>query len=127
MDQNVSKFIISFWSAMRKFANNNKLDIMKKYWVLEPNCRPSFQEIQGNINEVYINRSPKSISSEDHGHLQMSPQTVVFDKFSMASDVWSVAMTMWNFAMQPYFGLTNEEIIEHIHDGRISWEKKADW
>ena len=78
---------------------------MKKYWVLESNCRPSLQEIEGDINEAYISRSP---SSEDHEHLQMSPQTVVFDKFSIASDVWLVAMIMWDFVMQPYFGLSNE-------------------
>ena len=65
------------------------------------------------------------MSSEDHGHLQMSPQTAVFGKFSMASDVWSVAMTMWDFAIQLYFGLSNKEIIKHIRDGRISWEKKT--
>ena len=48
-------------------------------------------------------------------------------EFSMASDVWLVAMTVWDFAIQPYmyFGLSNEEVIKHIRDGRISREKKA--
>ena len=49
-----------------------------------------------------------------------SPQIVAFGEFSTASDVWLVAMTMWDFAIQPYFGLFNEEVINHIHDGRIS-------
>ena len=51
----------------------------------------------------------------------MSPEAVIFGKFSTAGDVWSFGVTMWeifSFAMQPYFGLSNEEVTKHIRMGR---------
>jgi serine/threonine protein kinase len=51
----------------------------------------------------------------------MSPEAVIFGKFSTAGDVWSFGVTMWeifSFAMQPYFGLSNEEVTKHIRRGQ---------
>ena len=51
----------------------------------------------------------------------MSPEAVIFGKFSTAGDVWSFGVTMWeifSFAMQPYFGLSNEEVTKHIRKGK---------
>ena len=51
----------------------------------------------------------------------MSPEAVIFGKFTTAGDVWSFGVTMWeifSFAMQPYFGLSNEEVTKHIRRGQ---------
>ena len=51
----------------------------------------------------------------------MSPEAVIFGKFSTAGDVWSFGVTMWeifSFAMQPYFGFSNEEVTKYIRTGR---------
>ena len=50
----------------------------------------------------------------------MSPEAVVCGKFTNQSDVWSFGVVMWevwSFAMQPYYGLTNEEVIQLVREG----------
>ena len=52
----------------------------------------------------------------------MSPEAVVYGKFSSAGDVWSFGIVMWevfSFAMQPYYGTSNEEVAESIRKGRV--------
>ena len=51
----------------------------------------------------------------------MSPEAVVYGKFSTAGDVWSFGIVMWevfSFALQPYYGISNEEVTEAIRRGR---------
>ena len=51
----------------------------------------------------------------------MSPEAVIYGKFSTAGDVWSFGVTMWevfSFAMQPYYGISNEEVTKLIRTGR---------
>lgn len=51
----------------------------------------------------------------------MSPEAVVYGKFSTAGDVWSFGVVMWevfSFAMQPYFGVSNEQVTDFIRRGR---------
>ena len=51
----------------------------------------------------------------------MSPEAVIYGKFSTAGDVWSFGILMWevfSFAMQPYFGFSNEEVTKFIRDRR---------
>ena len=52
----------------------------------------------------------------------MSPEAVIYGKFSTDSDVWSFGVVMWevfSFAMQPYYGTSNEEVTEAIRRHRI--------
>ena len=51
----------------------------------------------------------------------MSPEAVIYGKFSTAGDVWSFGVVMWeifSFAMQPYYGISNEEVTKFIRTGR---------
>ena len=51
----------------------------------------------------------------------MSPEAIIYGKFSTAGDVWSFGVTMWeifSFAMQPYYGISNEEVTKFIRTGR---------
>ena len=52
----------------------------------------------------------------------MSPEAIIYGKFSTESDVWSFGVVMWevfSFAMQPYYGTSNEEVTEAIRRHRI--------
>jgi len=47
----------------------------------------------------------------------MAPESIMYGKFTMATDVWSFGIVMWEVfthGQQPYFGLTNEEVIVSI-------------
>ena len=52
----------------------------------------------------------------------MSPEAVVYGKFSTDSDVWSFGVVMWevfSFAMQPYYGTSNDEVTQRIRRHNI--------
>ena len=58
----------------------------------------------------------------------MSPEAIIYGKFSTAGDVWSFGVVMWeifSFAMQPYYGISNEEVTKFIRTG-IHLEKPFD-
>lgn len=52
----------------------------------------------------------------------MPPEALVYGTFSVEGDVWSFGVVMWevfSFALQPYYGRTNEEVTEAIRHGKI--------
>ena len=51
----------------------------------------------------------------------MSPEALIYGKFSVEGDVWSFGVVMWevfSFALQPYYGISNEEVTEAIRRGK---------
>ena len=47
----------------------------------------------------------------------MAPESVMYGKFTIATDVWSFGVVMWEvftYGQQPYVGMTNEEVIKFI-------------
>lgn len=52
----------------------------------------------------------------------MSPEAIIYGKFSTESDMWSFGVVMWevfSFAMQPYYGTSNEEVTEAIRRHKL--------
>ena len=51
----------------------------------------------------------------------MSPEALIYGKFTIEGDVWSFGVVMWevfSFALQPYFGISNEEVTDAIRHGK---------
>ena len=52
----------------------------------------------------------------------MPPEAIIYGKFTVESDVWSFGVVMWeifSYAMQPYFGFSNEEVVDTVRRGRL--------
>ncbi|CAH0557393.1 unnamed protein product, partial [Brassicogethes aeneus] len=50
----------------------------------------------------------------------MSPESVVYGRFTLESDIWSYGVVLWeiySFGKQPYYGHSNEEVVKLILDG----------
>lgn len=50
----------------------------------------------------------------------MSPESVMYRRFTLESDVWSYGVVLWeiySLGKQPYYGLSNEEVIKMILQG----------
>jgi serine/threonine protein kinase len=50
----------------------------------------------------------------------MSPESVLYGRFTLESDIWSYGVLLWeiySFGKQPYYGHTNEEAVKLILDG----------
>ncbi|XP_044266348.1 tyrosine-protein kinase transmembrane receptor Ror-like isoform X2 [Tribolium madens] len=50
----------------------------------------------------------------------MSPESVLYGRFTLESDIWSYGVVLWeiySFGKQPYYGHTNEEAVKLILDG----------
>ena len=51
----------------------------------------------------------------------MSPEVLIYGKFTVEGDVWSFGVVMWevfSYAIQPYPGISNEEVIEALSHGK---------
>ncbi|CAG7717417.1 unnamed protein product [Allacma fusca] len=50
----------------------------------------------------------------------MSPESVLYGRFTLESDVWAYGVLLWEiytWGQQPYFGHSNEEVVQLILDG----------
>lgn len=52
----------------------------------------------------------------------MPIETILYNRFTTESDVWSFGIVLWeifSFALQPYYGMTHEEVVRYLQEGKI--------
>ena len=52
----------------------------------------------------------------------MPLESILYNKFTTESDVWSFGIVLWeifSFALQPYYGMTHEEVVKYIKDNKV--------
>lgn len=52
----------------------------------------------------------------------MPLESILYNKYTPESDVWAFGVCLWeifSFALQPYYGMTHEEVIKYLKDGNV--------
>lgn len=52
----------------------------------------------------------------------MPLESILYNKYTIESDVWAFAVCLWeifSYALQPYYGMTHEEVVKYIKDGNV--------
>ncbi len=52
----------------------------------------------------------------------MPLESILYNKFTVESDCWAYGVVLWEifaFALQPYYGMTHEEVVKFIKDGNV--------
>lgn len=52
----------------------------------------------------------------------MPLESILYNKYTVESDVWAFAVCLWeifSFALQPYYGMTHEEVVKFIKEGNM--------
>lgn len=52
----------------------------------------------------------------------MPLESILYNKYTLESDVWAYGVCLWeifSFALQPYFGMTHEEVVRFLKDGNV--------
>ncbi|EFN89657.1 tyrosine-protein kinase transmembrane receptor Ror2 [Harpegnathos saltator] len=52
----------------------------------------------------------------------MPLESILYNKYTVESDVWAFAVCLWeifSFALQPYYGMTHEEVVKYIKEGDV--------
>lgn len=52
----------------------------------------------------------------------MPLESILYNKYTVESDVWAYGVCLWeifSFALQPYYGMTHEEVVKFIKEGNM--------
>uniref|UniRef100_A0A8C4QWJ6 receptor protein-tyrosine kinase n=1 Tax=Eptatretus burgeri TaxID=7764 RepID=A0A8C4QWJ6_EPTBU len=52
----------------------------------------------------------------------MPPESIFYNRYTSESDVWAFGVVLWeiySYGLQPYFGMSHEEVIYYVRDGHI--------
>ena len=53
----------------------------------------------------------------------MPLEAILHNKYTIESDIWAFGVLLWeifSLALQPYYGLSHEEVIKGLKEGEIS-------
>ncbi|KAL5022335.1 hypothetical protein ScPMuIL_001490 [Solemya velum] len=91
------------------------------------NCLVS-NDLNVKISDFGLARSVHSIdyykgNENDAIPIRWMPlEAILYNKFTVESDVWSFGIVLWeifSFALQPYYGMTHEEVVTFIKEGNV--------
>ncbi len=77
----------------------------------------------GLTRNIDVNEDYYKGSEHDAIPIRWMPcEAILYNKFTSESDVWSYGVVLWeifSFALQPYYGMTHEEVVKYIKEGKV--------
>lgn len=74
----------------------------------------------GLSQKIYLSNYYKGSENDAIPIRWMPLEALLYNRFTIESDVWAFGVVLWeifSFGLQPYFGMTHEEVIKFIKDG----------
>lgn len=76
----------------------------------------------GLSQKIYFQNYYKGHESDAIPVRWMPLESILYNKYTVESDIWAYGVCLWeifSFAMQPYYGMTHEEVVKFIKDGNV--------
>lgn len=76
----------------------------------------------GLSHKIYLQDYYKGDENDAIPIRWMPLESILYNKYTVESDIWAFGVCLWeifSFAIQPYFGMTHEEVVKYVKDGNM--------
>ncbi|EAA04776.2 AGAP006988-PA [Anopheles gambiae str. PEST] len=76
----------------------------------------------GLSHKIYLQDYYKGDENDAIPIRWMPLESILYNKYTIESDVWAYGVCLWeifSFAMQPYYGMTHEEVVKFVKEGNM--------
>lgn len=76
----------------------------------------------GLSHKIYLQDYYKGDENDAIPIRWMPLESILYNKYTIESDIWAYGVLLWEifaFAMQPYYGMTHEEVVKFIKEGNM--------
>ena len=117
---NIAKQILSglIYLSDRKFVHR---DLASRNCLMDHNCGVKIADF-GLSQKMFLQDYYRGDDSDAIPIRWMPLESVLHNKYTTESDVWAFGVLLWeifSFALQPYYGLTNEPVVQFIKEGNL--------
>jgi len=102
----------------RKFVHR---DLASRNCLVDENMNVKIADF-GLSQKIYLQDYYKGDDQDAIPVRWMPLESILFNKYTVETDVWAFGVCLWeifSFALQPYYGMTHEEVVNYIKEGKM--------